>query len=506
MFHNTAFAFLARVLSGGHLFPKRVPESGAAVKLEDDVQIVDWEGEDDPENPKNWSFAYKVFLSFLVCLITTFVYMGSSIVSPATQLIMDEFHVGQPVAALSLSLFVWGYGLGPCLLSPLSEISAVGRNWIYIISLGIFFLLQVPTALVGNLPGFLILRFLSGITGSPVLATGGASMGDMWRIDGGFANSIAFWGFAATGGPVLGPVIGGFSSQALGWRWTIWPLLFASATGRVAIFLFLPETSEQAILTMRARELRKKTGSTNLYSRGELEDRHVSAPRLLYETFCRPVELMLTEPILLFSNGYIAYVYGIVYCFFEAYPITMTEKRNFNAGQLGLSFTSGWALTTIALGFYLYYNNTFVARKFRENAWEPEYRMVVCVVGGVLMAGSLFWFGWTSFGSVLWISPVAAYGVHIMGVFYLFMGFFGYIGENYPRYLASAFASNSLLRAGVGGAFPIFSTIMFEHMTVQGGCSMLGGLGLALIPVTVLFYYKGNSLRARSKKAGMPPL
>ena len=505
MFQNTAFAFVVRVLSRDRLMRPRLPELKAVLRYEEEGQIVDWDG-DDPENPKNWPFRYKVFLSFLVCMMTTFVYMGSSIVSPAIELIQRDFHVGQPVASLSLSLFVWGYGLGPCFLSPLSEISAVGRNWIYVISLGIFFILQVPTALVGNVAGFLILRFLTGVAGSPVISTGGASMGDMWRLEGGFANAIAFWGFAACGGPVVGPVIGGFTSQALGWRWTIWPLLFASATAWVMIFFFLPETGEQSILTLRARELRRVTGNQELRSRGELSDQHVSTSKLLYETFCRPVELTITEPIMLFSNSYIAYVYGILYCFFESYPITLMERHGFNAGQLGLSFISGWVFVLIALFFYTQYNNRFVARKFQDGTWRPEYRMVVCLIGGILMAGSLFWFGWTSFPAVLWISPLVAFGVFTAGMFYLFQGFLGYIGENYPRYMASAYASNSMLRAAVAGAFPIFSTIMFHKLTVQGGCSLLGGLGLLLIPFTVFFYFRGDRLRARSKKAGMPPL
>ena len=142
MFQNTAFAFVVRVLSRDRLMRPRLPELKAVLRYEEEGQIVDWDG-DDPENPKNWPFRYKVFLSFLVCMMTTFVYMGSSIVSPAIELIQRDFHVGQPVASLSLSLFVWGYGLGPCFLSPLSEISAVGRNWIYVISLGIFFILQL---------------------------------------------------------------------------------------------------------------------------------------------------------------------------------------------------------------------------------------------------------------------------------------------------------------------------------------------------------------------------
>lgn len=48
-----------------------------------------------------------------------------------------------------------------------------------IITLALFVILQVPTALVNNLGGFLVLRFLAGFIGSPVLATGGASLADM---------------------------------------------------------------------------------------------------------------------------------------------------------------------------------------------------------------------------------------------------------------------------------------------------------------------------------------
>ena len=70
-------------------------------------------------------------------------------------------------------------GIGPLIFSPLSEIPAIGRNPPYLISFGIFVILCVPTALANNFGGLLVLRFLQGFFGSPVLATGGASLGDM---------------------------------------------------------------------------------------------------------------------------------------------------------------------------------------------------------------------------------------------------------------------------------------------------------------------------------------
>lgn len=70
-------------------------------------------------------------------------------------------------------------GMGPLLWSPMSELPMFGRNIPYVITFALFIILSIPTALVDNFGGFLFLRFLLGFFGSPCLATGGASMGDL---------------------------------------------------------------------------------------------------------------------------------------------------------------------------------------------------------------------------------------------------------------------------------------------------------------------------------------
>lgn len=156
-----------------------------------------------------------------------------------------KFGVSPVAATLGLTLFVVGYGVGPMFLSPLSEIPQFGRTPVYIISLIIFVAIQVPTALAKNLGTLLPLRFIAGFVGSPPLATGGASLADMWA-PGDRAVAIGLWGLAATCGPVLGPLLGGFATQAKGWTWTIWILLWLSGAALAYLIFFLPETSSQA--------------------------------------------------------------------------------------------------------------------------------------------------------------------------------------------------------------------------------------------------------------------
>jgi len=148
---------------------------------EQDPYLVDWDGENDPDNPQAWPRWKKVMFTCQLMLLTTSVYMGSSIVSPGIPLIAEYFGVGTVTATLALTLFVIGYGVGPMIgFCAASEIPAIGRCIPYVLTLFLFVILQIPTALVNNIAGFMILRFLAGLVGSPPLATGGASVGDVF--------------------------------------------------------------------------------------------------------------------------------------------------------------------------------------------------------------------------------------------------------------------------------------------------------------------------------------
>lgn len=278
--------------------------------LEDDSDpyLVDWNGPDDPDNPQNWSMPRKAFVTGLLCLLTFSVYMGSAIYTPGLELFATYFNIGLVPATLGLTLFVLGYGLGPMIgFSSVSEIPAIGRSLPYLFTLFIFVILQIPTALVNNVAGFMILRFLAGLFGSPPLATGGASIGDLYSARN-RPLGLGVWGLSAVCGPVLGPLIGGFAAQsfgAQGWRWTIWPLLMLSGFALVVLVLTLPETSSANILYRRAKRLRKVTGNPNLRTKGEIFASHLTGKELALMTFVRPFLLSFTEPIVLGINLHI---------------------------------------------------------------------------------------------------------------------------------------------------------------------------------------------------------
>jgi DHA1 family multidrug resistance protein-like MFS transporter len=182
--------------------------SGQKVDVERgrDADIVDWYGPDDSENPQNWSTGKKVWVTFEICLLTFSVYIGSAIYTAGIEDVSAVFGVSRVAATLGLTLFVVGYGVGPMLWSPMSEVPQIGRGPIYIGTLALFVVLQVPTALATNFGMLLAFRFLTGFIGSPSLATGGASIGDMYS-PAKRTYGIAVWGVGAVCGPVMGPLV-----------------------------------------------------------------------------------------------------------------------------------------------------------------------------------------------------------------------------------------------------------------------------------------------------------
>ena len=192
-----------------------------------------------------WSLRKKLFVAFQIYLLTFSTYIGSSIYSPGIDQVAQQFGISTVAASLGITMFVAGYGVGPMFLSPLSEIPQLGRTNIYIASLALFVVLQAPTAVSKNLGALLPLRFFAGVAGSPALATGGASLADMFAPEY-HGIVIGFWVVAATSAPALGPVIGGFATMSEGWTWTIWILLWLGGATLVFSSLLLPETSHAA--------------------------------------------------------------------------------------------------------------------------------------------------------------------------------------------------------------------------------------------------------------------
>ncbi|KAH0275070.1 MFS general substrate transporter, partial [Aureobasidium melanogenum] len=462
--------------------PSPWPEPIVPVRTSDGTILVDWYTTDDKANPQNWSRTKKGLVTLLICIYTTAVYTGSAIYTPSAEGVMERFGVSATAAALGISLFVLAYGLGPLIFSPLSEIPKIGRNPPYIITFAIFTILCVPTALADNFAGLMVLRFLQGFFGSPILATGGASLQDMFSLIK-LPYILCCWAAAACVGPALGPIISGFSVAAENWRWSLWEMLWLAAPVWLALFMSLPETYPETILLRRAQRLRKLTD-------------------LVVEALWRPLQLIALDPAIAYADIYIALCYAIFYSFFEVFPLVYIDRYGFNVGQMGLVFLSIAVGVVIAIAAYYAYLYYIVEPEILAHGLgSPERRLIPALFSSFLVPIGLFIFAWTGNGHIHWIVSCIGIVINIIGVFILFQCVFVYLPMVYPACAGSLFAGNDTARSTLAAAAILFSRPMFKGLGVGGGVSLLAGLTtLCIGGIFVLFFY-GEKLRAKSRFA-----
>jgi len=334
----------------------------------------------------------------------------------------------------------------------------------------------------------LAFRFLTGFFGSPVLATGGASIGDIYRPKT-RAYAMTIWGIAAVSGPTMGPLVGGFAAEAKGWTWTIWELMWLSGFALIFLIFFLPETSAQNILYRRTRRLRKLTGNQKLKCEPEIMSENMTGKDIALMTLVRPFTLNFQEPIVLALNLYIALVYGLLYIWFESFPIVFVGIYGFTLGEEGLAFLGILIGSIVTIPFFFWYLRKRVEPEFNEKGeLQPEKRLPAACVGAFFIPICLFWFGWSSRPSIHWIMPIVGSGFFSVGALLLFNSVLNYLPDAYPEYAASVLAGNDLFRSAFGAGFPLFASAMYNKLGVGWASSLLGFLAIAFIPIPFVLY------------------
>ena len=340
------------------------------------------------------------------------------------------------------------------LWAPLSEMPNLGRSRIYFWTLLLFIVFQLAVGFAPNVTVFFLFRWITGFVGSPCLSNGGGTIHDLYTPLT-VPYLICLWASAGVCGPVFGPIIGGYVAPAMGWRWTIWVFTWLCCLVLLLLFFLSPETSAANILYNRAKRLRKATGISRLKSQSEIDaENHTSKD--VWILLSRAFILTFTEPIILFMNLYAGLLYGLLFLWFESFPIVFGGTYGFSVQSQGLVFLSIFAFACISVPSYLLWIKYSLIKKITSKNFRPEMVLPPTFVGSLALPICLFWFGWSSRSNIHWIVPIIGSGCFSIGVVTLFNSLFTYLGLTYTTYAGSVFAGATLFRASFGASFPLF--------------------------------------------------
>ncbi|KAI0952625.1 hypothetical protein AcV7_008365 [Taiwanofungus camphoratus] len=368
----------------------------------------------DPVNPRNWRPGKKWRTIGIVAFYTFVSPLSSSMMAPALPQIAEHFGIkSQTETALTLSIFLLTFALGPLVLAPLSEM--YGRTWV--LHIGNLFMLAfnigcafAPTA--GALIGF---RLLTGFAASAPIACGGGSVSDLFS-ERDRAGAMALFTLGPIIGPVVGPIAGGFIAQYAGYKYIF--IVIAGLAGLAAIvgIPFLRETYHPVVRLRRDKHAADPELAAKMHP--HLLQGHSNKLDRMWTDLSRPFILLTRSYVCFLLSLYMALIYGIYYLMFATFPDLFSKVYHFSTGIGGLAYIGlgvGFVSATI-LGASIADKIYLTLAERNGGVGKPEMRIPALIFGSLFVPIGLFWYGWSAQAHIHWIMPMIGSGIFGFGM------------------------------------------------------------------------------------------
>ncbi|OQU96091.1 hypothetical protein CLAIMM_02224 [Cladophialophora immunda] len=465
------------------------------------------------ESPLTWSTTHKTIILILSCGCTFLAAYSAGSYSIAAQPQREKWHLSEVAFNTGVTTWATGFAVSPMFLAPFSEIN--GRRPVFIGSAVMFLAGLIACATTPSFGGMLVARFFVGAGASTFATMVGGVMSDLYHAE--HRNTpMAIYSGAALAGTGMGPLVSGFIVGRASFRWIYYHQIISLGIMLVVVYLFFKETRGSVLLSRRAKVLNayldevekesvsssdeKPSPQTRIRYRVAADESRSSLAHMLYLSLTIPFKLLTTEPVVFFFSLWVAFAWALLYMTFSVIPLVFQTRHNFNVEQ------SGGVFAAIAIGSVLATVLSIYQEKLAKMRWpklnsSPEGRLYFPCLEGALLPIGLFWFGWTTYSSIPWISPVLAIGCAQMGIFVIYLAVFNYLADVYHRYASSALAAQSFMRNIFAAVFPLFTNQMFNNLDYPPAASLLGGIAALLTVVPWVLLFNGEKIRARSKIA-----
>ncbi|KAH7028017.1 major facilitator superfamily domain-containing protein [Microdochium trichocladiopsis] len=459
------------------------------------------------ELPFAYSRRKKWLILCVVFLVQVSMNLNTTLYSNGIPGIAKEFGVTEEAARWGAAAFLIAYAFGCELWAPWSE--EFGRKIILQCSMFMVNVFGILATVAPNFGAILAARTLGGICtagGSVTLAI----ITDMFDShDDDFQYATAFIVFSSVGGSIFGPIVGGFIEEYADWRYTgVVQVAFGFAIA--LLHLFTPETRTTSVLDKIAKKKRASDPACNIYGPGELKKKKTDWAEV-GRIWIRPFIMFVTEPIVLSLSLLSGFSDALIFMQVQAFGL-IYQQWGFGPINIGLAFiplflgyVAAWVL------FIPFYRRNMAARKADPSNEHAQYeaRLKPLLYLAPCLPVGLIIFGWTSGGPpVHWAGTMV--GSFIIGIanYAVYASTIEYMVRAYgAEYSASATGGNGWARDFLAGvltvpAVPFYTNIAADKgLNFQIASTILFGISLLLVGAVFWVYFKGASLRRRSKFA-----
>ncbi|KAK9465017.1 major facilitator superfamily domain-containing protein [Lipomyces arxii] len=490
----------AQELAGSIEIQSEVPATKPSLISDLDNSLVGWDSENDPKNPRNWSSRTKLGVLILVGILGFMIPSVSTLFAPGEPLMAKEFHLtNHIVQQLTISVYVLGFGWGPLVHAPMSEM--YGRQYVILISNILFTGLNLGCSEARNVAMLLVFRLLTSICGCAGMVVGAGIISDLYPPEE-IGRATAVFMLGPIMGPMLGPILGGFISQRAGWRWTIRVIICMGGVMTVVLVLLVPETNAAVLLRRKAASLAKSTGRIDLVSIIDSRLPKVSPRQRLATAFVRVAKLLCISPVIQMFTLFMLIAYAYLYIFFTTITLVMTTKYGWPMESAGLAFIGIGCGTAFSVAVVGGTNDKLVKYLTKRNGGvrQPEMRLGPLLFGSIMIPTAMFWYGWAVQRHVHWFVVIMSFFPCGAGMIASLHPTQAYLIDLYGPLgaAASATAALNLTRCTAAALIPLCVPSLIARFDYGLGYSILGILGFALCSsMSVFFVWYGQSFRER---------
>ncbi|PWY86559.1 MFS general substrate transporter [Aspergillus sclerotioniger CBS 115572] len=453
-----------------------------------DAPAASWDGPNDPHNPKNWPASRKWTCAMLVSAYSIIAPTASSMVVPAMPALTRDLHIESPlVTQLSLSIYVLGWGMGPLIMGPLSEL--YGRAPLLHLGQFGFLVFNTLCGFATDARVFLALRFIGGVFGSGPMSLGAGVLSDLWISDE-RGTSLAIYTVMPLLGTTAGPLLGGLLIESHSWQSIFFICSIFTLISLLLGLFFLPETF----------------GPILLYRRGLLI--HGTSPKPLQRNqlsrirsdLARPFIMLGTQPIIQLLALYMGFLFGLNHLTISTFHSLWREvyhQDDFRASLNYIAITVGLLGGAEVTGPV---NDIIYRHRKRKNHGKdsPEYRIYLMLPSAILLPTGLLLYGWSATYHLHWTLPNLGITTYSFGLLMGYQCIQAYVLDCYPVYAASAMGALTVLRSLMGFIMPVFAPVVYESVGYGWASTGLAGVAGIVGWLRRWCWGLGEGLRGRS--------